>query len=119
LVVWVEESFKEEQIRGMAPGRRHGEMMHSRKMNEVIGGKQYLAATAILIALLATLFFSACAGRELASEDQQLKFQSPSVQMNAGKPQMMMQMGGQYPISPRRSPFPYYPYAPSQPLGDD
>jgi hypothetical protein len=105
----------------MAPGRRHGEMMHSRKMKEGIGGKQYLAATVILTALLATLFFSACASRELASEEQQLKFQSPSVQMNAGKPQMMIQMGGQYPISPRRSPFPYYPYTPSfsEPLGDD
>jgi hypothetical protein len=107
------------------PGHGSGtggmEMMHSRKMNEVIGGKQCLAEMAILIALLATLFFPACASRDLAPEEQQLKFQSPSVQMNAGKPQMMIQMGGQYPISPRRNPFPYYPYTPSfsQPLGDD
>ena len=96
-------------------------MMLSRNMNEVIGGKQYLAEMAILIALLVTLFFSACASRELTPEEKQLKLQSPAIQMDAGKSQMMMEIGGQYPISPRRNTFPYYPYAPpfSQPLGDD
>jgi hypothetical protein len=94
-------------------------MMHSRNMNEVIGGKQYLAEMAILIALLATLFFSACARRELTPEEQQLKLQKPAILMNAGN-QMMIQFGAQY-LSPRRYPFPYYPIAPpfSQPPGND
>ena len=94
-------------------------MMHSRKINEVMGRKQYLAEMSIPIALLATLCFSACAVRELTPEEQQLKLQRPAIQMNAGN-QMMMQTGAKY-LSPPRNPFPYYPYAPpfSQPLGDD
>jgi hypothetical protein len=85
-------------------------MRRSRDMNEAAGRKQYLAEMAILIALLATLFFSACASRELSPEEQQLKFQSAPVRMNSGS-QLKMQIGTQY-LSPPRSPFPYYPYAP-------
>lgn len=93
--------------------------MLSRNMNEVIGGKQYLAEMAILIALLATLFFSACAHREFTPEEQQLKLQSPAILMNTGN-QMTIQFGAQY-LSPGRNAFPYYPIAPpfSQEPGDD
>jgi hypothetical protein len=94
-------------------------MRRSRDMNDTAGRKQYLAQMAILIALLATLFFSACAGRELSPDEHQIKFQSAPVQMNSGS-QLRMQIGAQY-LSPPRSPFPYYPYAPpfSEPPEDD